>query len=84
MSIEAYMMRLSMFENFVHILEAYIQRSSLIDKLIVHVIDDVGTYIHKRALEVRWVQHVIDGGDGQDNIENQELQIIMNNDKNNL
>ena len=42
MSIEAYMMRIQMFENFFYILEAYIQRSLLIDKQIVHVIDDVG------------------------------------------
>ena len=73
MSIEAYMTRISMVENFVHILEAYIQKSSLIDKQIVHVIDDVGAYIQKHALEVHWVQHVIDGGNGLDNTVNQEL-----------
>ena len=56
-----------MFENFVHILEAYIQRSLMIDKYIVHVIDDVETYIQKHTLEVQWVQHVINGGDRQDN-----------------
>lgn len=70
MSIDAYMMRTLMVENFVHILEAYIQKSPLIDKQIVHVIDEVEAYIQKHALEVHWVQHVIDGGDGQDNIVN--------------
>ena len=70
MSIEAYMIRTLMVENFVHILEACIQRNQMIDKQIVHVIDDVGTYIQKHAMKVHWVQHVIDGGDGQDNTMN--------------
>jgi len=50
MSIKAYMMRTLMVENFVDILEACIQRNPLID--IVFVIDDVGAYIQKHALEV--------------------------------
>ena len=50
MSIEAYMMRTLMVENFVDILETCIQRNPLID--IVFVIDDVGAYIQKHALEV--------------------------------
>ena len=68
------MMRILMFENFVDILETYIQRSPLIDKQIVHVIDDVGAYIQKHALEVHWVQHMIDVGDDQDNVVIQDLQ----------
>ena len=64
------MMRTPMVENFVHILEGCIQRSLLIDKQIVHVIDDVGAYIQKYAMEVHWVQHVIGGGDDQDNTVN--------------
>ena len=84
MSIEAHIMRLPVFENFVHILEAYIQKSLLIDKQIAHVIDDVGTYIQKHVLEVYQVQHAIDDDDGQDNTENIMLEIIMNNNNNNL
>ena len=63
MSIEAYMMRTLMVENFVDILEACIERIHLID--IVLVINDVGAYIQKLALEVHWVQYMIDVGDGQ-------------------
>ena len=64
------MMRILMFENFVDILETYIQRSLLIDKQIVHVVDDVGAYIQKHVLEVHWVQYVIDGGGDQNNTVN--------------
>ena len=70
MSIEAYMIRTLMVENFVHILEACIQKSSQIDKQIVHVIDDIREYIQKHALEVHRVQHVIDGGYGKDHTMN--------------
>ena len=61
-------MRTLMVENFVDILEACIQRSLLID--IVLVIDDVGAYIQKHELEVRQVQHMIGVGDDQDNTVN--------------
>ena len=64
------MMRILMFENFVDILETYIQRSLLIDKQIVHVVDDVGAYIQKHVLEVHWVQYVIDGGGDHNNTVN--------------
>lgn len=43
MSIEAYMMRTLMVENFVDILKACTQENQLID--IVLVIDNVGAYI---------------------------------------
>jgi len=62
MSIEAYTMRTLMIENFVDILETCIQRRSLID--IELLMDDVGAYIQKHALEVHWVQHMINVGDG--------------------
>ena len=41
MSIDAYMMRIPLVENFVDILETHIQRKLLID--IVFVMDHVGT-----------------------------------------
>ena len=68
MSIQAYMMRTLMVENFVDILEMRIQRRPLID--IMLVMDDIGAYIQKHALKVHWVQHIIDVGDGQDNTMN--------------
>ena len=55
-------MRTLMIENFVDILETCIQRRSLID--IELLMDDVGAYIQKHALEVHWVQHMINVGDG--------------------
>ena len=51
-------------------IKAYIQRSPLIDKQSVHVIDDVEAYIQKHVQEVHQVQHVINGGDEKDNTEN--------------
>jgi len=62
------MMRTLMVENFVDILEMRIQRRLLID--IMLVMDDVGAYIQKHALEVHWVQHMIDVGDDHDNTVN--------------
>ena len=67
MSIEVYMMRTLMVENFVDILETRIQRRSLID--IVFVMD-VGAYIQKYVLEVHQIQHMIYVGDDQDNTVN--------------
>ena len=66
MSIETYMTKTLLVENFVDILETRIQRRLMID--IVLVMDDVGTYIQEHALEVHWVMHMIDVGDVQDNI----------------
>ena len=66
MSIETYMTKTLLVENFVDILETRIQRRLMID--IVLVMADVGTYIQEHALEVHWVMHMIDVGDVQDNI----------------
>lgn len=68
MSIEAYMMRTLMVENFVDILKACTQENQLID--IVLVIDNVGAYIQKHVSEVHWIQHMIDVGDDQYNTMN--------------
>jgi len=77
------MMRTLMIEYFVDILKTRIQRSPLIN--IVLVIDDVGAYIQKHALEVHWVQHMIDIGDDQYcELKFTKLEIIMNNNINNL
>ena len=78
MSIEAYMMRTLLVENFVDILETYIQRSLLID--IVLVMDDVGVYIQKHALKIHLVQHMIDVGDDQENIVIQIYKVRNNNE----
>ena len=69
MSIEAYMMRTLMVENFFNILEVCIQRRSLLIDIVL-VIDDVRTYIQKHALEVHWVQHTINVVDDHDNTPN--------------
>ena len=53
MSIDACMMRTLMVENFINILKECIQRSPLID--IMLVIDNVVAYIQKHALEVHWI-----------------------------